>query len=106
MHLFKHLSATGACPLSRSRKTDRLAEEDAFMKLHGGKGASLIYRVVCQIEDAGTAVFSLLRGSRTANTAKQGLDSDLAGNCAMHPAPPQSAPGRVNCISDATGVAR
>ena len=66
---------------SQARKSDRLKEEDAFMELHGGKGARLIYWTVCQIEAAGNAVWCLLRGRRTVNNARQRQDCGPVSNC-------------------------
>lgn len=66
---------------SQARNSDRLKEEDAFMALHGGKGARLIYWTVCQIEAAGNTVWCLLRGRRTANNARQRQDCRPGSNC-------------------------
>lgn len=66
---------------SQARKSDREKEEDAFMELHGGKGARLIYWTVCQVEAAGNAVWCLLRRRRTANNARQRQDCGPGSNC-------------------------
>ena len=50
-------------PFPEPDKTRAEREEDAFMELHGGRGARLIYRMVCLTGEAAGAVFPLLRGS-------------------------------------------
>jgi hypothetical protein len=59
----------GVCsrPFPQAGKTRAEREEDAFMELHGGRGAQLIYRTVCLIGAAAGWVILLVRGSSGAS---------------------------------------
>ena len=57
----------GSRPFPQAGKTRAEREEDAFMELHGGRGAQLIYRTVCLIGAAAVWVPSLMRGSGSAS---------------------------------------
>ena len=81
MHMSKHLRATSDRLFPHARKAERLTEEDAFMQLHGGKGARLIYWAVCQTETAGNAVWCLLRGREAPIKATQQQDACLGSKC-------------------------
>tara|TARA_R110000787_G_scaffold9546_6_gene33213 strand:- start:57 stop:362 length:306 start_codon:yes stop_codon:yes gene_type:complete len=57
----------GSRPFPQAGKTRAERQEDAFMELHGGRGAQLIYRIVCLIDAAAGWVILLVRGSSGAS---------------------------------------
>ncbi|AKI02494.1 hypothetical protein IMCC20628_03812 [Hoeflea sp. IMCC20628] len=46
MLILRNTRRTGECPFPQARPAQALREEDAFMELHGGAGARLIYLIV------------------------------------------------------------
>jgi hypothetical protein len=61
----------GLRPFPQAGKTRAEREEDAFMELHGGRGAQLVYRTVCLIGAAAGWVPSLMRGNSSASGTTQ-----------------------------------
>lgn len=53
-------------PLEPSRRPGGRSEEDEFMELHGGRGARLIYRIVCLVGALSDTAFSVVGGNRRA----------------------------------------
>jgi hypothetical protein len=69
------------CPFPQGRKPPALDAEDRFMKLHGGRGARMIYRTVCLIEAVAGGIILCLQGNRQNKGIEPGPAAGAAIKC-------------------------